>query len=87
MLYVLHPVDQGLHRLRELSDLLGHALDQRFDIDHTFSVPGTPVTGKTQRGRHRAATVGMALSERLSASYGTQVCLSHRDLGKPVVER
>lgn len=38
-------------------------------------------------GRHRAATVGMTLSERLSALYQVQVSLEHRDLGKPVVQR
>ncbi|MET8539205.1 RNase adapter RapZ [Kitasatospora sp. NPDC004799] len=37
-------------------------------------------------GRHRAATVAMTLAKRLSKT-GTRVCLTHRDLAKPVVER
>ncbi|MFE7560071.1 ATPase [Kitasatospora sp. NPDC057500] len=37
-------------------------------------------------GRHRAATVAMALARRLGRT-GTAVHLIHRDLGKPVVER
>ncbi|MFB7620988.1 ATPase [Kitasatospora sp. NPDC056181] len=37
-------------------------------------------------GRHRAATVAMALARRLGKT-GTRVTLTHRDLAKPVVER
>ncbi|MFJ2779195.1 ATPase [Kitasatospora sp. NPDC087315] len=37
-------------------------------------------------GRHRAATVAMALADRLRKT-GSPVTLVHRDLGKPVVER
>ncbi|MFJ6382986.1 ATPase [Kitasatospora sp. NPDC092039] len=37
-------------------------------------------------GRHRAATVAMALARRL-AKTGTTVRLTHRDLDKPVVDR
>ncbi|MFG3051406.1 ATPase [Kitasatospora sp. NPDC048239] len=37
-------------------------------------------------GRHRAATVAMALARRL-AKTGTAVHLIHRDLAKPVVDR
>ncbi|MFJ6775849.1 ATPase [Kitasatospora sp. NPDC091257] len=37
-------------------------------------------------GRHRAATVAMALTKRLGKT-GTAVRLAHRDLAKPVVER
>ncbi|MFE2721328.1 ATPase [Kitasatospora sp. NPDC059327] len=37
-------------------------------------------------GRHRAATVAMALARRL-AKTGATVHLTHRDLDKPVVER
>ncbi|MFF2613440.1 ATPase [Kitasatospora sp. NPDC058046] len=37
-------------------------------------------------GRHRAATVAMALARRL-AKTGATVRLTHRDLDKPVVDR
>ncbi|MGW3179672.1 RapZ C-terminal domain-containing protein [Kitasatospora sp. NPDC001119] len=37
-------------------------------------------------GRHRAATVAMTLAERLTEA-GIYVRLTHRDLGKPVVNR
>ncbi|MFF2044033.1 ATPase [Kitasatospora sp. NPDC058170] len=37
-------------------------------------------------GRHRAATVAMALARRLGKT-GTTVHLTHRDLGKPVIDR
>ncbi|MFE4514202.1 ATPase [Kitasatospora sp. NPDC056783] len=37
-------------------------------------------------GRHRAATVAMALARRL-AKTGSTVRLTHRDLDKPVVDR
>ena len=37
-------------------------------------------------GRHRAATVAMALADTLT-NTGHQVTLSHRDLDKPVVHR
>ncbi|MFD8483201.1 ATPase [Kitasatospora sp. NPDC059673] len=37
-------------------------------------------------GRHRAATVAMALADRLGKT-GIPVHLEHRDLAKPVVER
>ncbi|MER7702301.1 RNase adapter RapZ [Kitasatospora sp. NPDC097605] len=37
-------------------------------------------------GRHRAATVAMALANRLAKSVAP-VLLTHRDLDKPVVER
>ncbi|MET9397781.1 RNase adapter RapZ [Kitasatospora sp. NPDC002965] len=37
-------------------------------------------------GRHRAATVAMALARRLGKT-GTTVRLTHRDLDKPVVDR
>lgn len=37
-------------------------------------------------GRHRAATVAMALARRL-AKTGTAIRLTHRDLDKPVVDR
>ncbi|MFD5916036.1 ATPase [Kitasatospora sp. NPDC058201] len=37
-------------------------------------------------GRHRAATVAMALARRLGKT-GTRVRLTHRDLDKPVVDR
>ncbi|MGW7446080.1 RapZ C-terminal domain-containing protein [Kitasatospora sp. NPDC054795] len=37
-------------------------------------------------GRHRAATVAMALARRL-AKAGATVRLTHRDLDKPVVDR
>ncbi|MGW7443318.1 RapZ C-terminal domain-containing protein [Kitasatospora sp. NPDC054795] len=37
-------------------------------------------------GRHRAATVAMTLAKRL-AKTGATVHLTHRDLGKPVVDR
>ncbi|MEV0191878.1 RNase adapter RapZ [Kitasatospora purpeofusca] len=37
-------------------------------------------------GRHRAATVAMALARRLGKT-GTPVHLTHRDLDKPVVDR
>lgn len=38
-------------------------------------------------GRHRAATVGMTLADRLGALYGALVTLRHRDLERPVVDR
>jgi UPF0042 nucleotide-binding protein len=37
-------------------------------------------------GRHRAATVGIALTRRLTAS-GFTAYLTHRDMGRPVVQR
>lgn len=37
-------------------------------------------------GRHRAATVALALFQELETT-GADVSLVHRDLGKPVVER
>ncbi|MEV3927056.1 RapZ C-terminal domain-containing protein [Actinomadura coerulea] len=38
-------------------------------------------------GRHRAASVGIALADALTDTTGQPVTLVHRDLGRPVVDR